>query len=66
MQLDPLTVGEDFAYFLEARPGCFFMLGGAPADGPTVHHTPGFRIDERCLGIGYRAMAAAVLALLTD
>lgn len=65
MQLDPLTVGEDFAYFLEARPGCFFMLGGAPADGPTVHHTPGFRIDERCLGIGYRAMSAAVLALLT-
>ena len=65
MQLDPLTVGEDFAYFLEARPGCFFMLGGAPADGPTVHHTPGFRIDERCLGIGYRAMSAAVLGLLT-
>lgn len=64
MQLAPLTVGEDFAYFLEARPGCFFMLGGAPAEGPTVHHTPGFRIDERCLGIGYRAMAAAVLALL--
>ncbi|HEY9286947.1 MAG TPA: M20 family metallopeptidase [Candidatus Dormibacteraeota bacterium] len=64
MQLDPLTVGEDFAYFLEARPGCFFMLGGAPADGPTVHHTPGFRVDERCLGIGYRAMGAAVLALL--
>lgn len=64
MQLDPLTVGEDFAYFLEARPGCFFMLGGAPADGPTVHHTPGFRIDERCLGIGYRALGAAVLALL--
>jgi amidohydrolase len=66
MQLDPLTVGEDFAYFLEARPGCFFMLGGAPAEGPTVHHTPGFRIDERCLAIGYRAMAAAVLALLTS
>ena len=63
-QLEPLTVGEDFAYFLEARPGCFFMLGGAPSEGPAVHHTPSFRIDERCLPIGYRAMAAAVLRLL--
>jgi amidohydrolase len=61
---EPLMVGEDFAYFLEERPGCFFLLGGAPADGATVHHTPGFRIDERCLKIGYQVMAAATLALL--
>ncbi len=23
----PLTASEDFSYFLEHRPGCFFMLG---------------------------------------
>ncbi|TMD11531.1 MAG: amidohydrolase, partial [Chloroflexi bacterium] len=23
--MEPLMVGEDFAYFLEARPGCFFL-----------------------------------------
>lgn len=23
----PLTASEDFSYFLEARPGCFYMLG---------------------------------------
>jgi amidohydrolase len=64
VSFEPLMVGEDFAYFLEARPGCFFLLGGAP-DGPTVvHHTPQFRIDERCLNIGYRVMGAAVLRLL--
>ena len=61
---EPLMVGEDFAYFLEVRPGCFFLLGGAPEGGPVVHHTPQFRIDERCLAIGYRVMAAAVLRLL--
>jgi len=61
---EPLMVGEDFAYFLEARPGCFFLLGGAP-EGPSVgHHTAEFRIDERCLPIGFRAMTAAVLRLL--
>jgi amidohydrolase len=63
---EPLMVGEDFADFLEARPGCFFLLGGAPEGQPVVHHTPEFRIDERCLPIGYRVMGAAVLKLLAD
>ena len=61
---EPLMVGEDFAYFLEARPGCFFLLGGAPDGPPVGHHTAEFRIDERCLPIGFRVMTAAVLALL--
>jgi amidohydrolase len=61
---EPLMVGEDVAYFLEARPGCFFLLGGAPDSGPVLHHTAEFRIDERCLAIGYRVMTAAVLRLL--
>jgi metal-dependent amidase/aminoacylase/carboxypeptidase family protein len=66
ISIEPLTVGEDFAYFLQERPGCFFVLGGAPEGPPVVHHTPEFRIDERCLPIGYRVMTAAVLALLDD
>jgi amidohydrolase len=62
----PLMVGEDFAYFLEARPGCFFLLGGAPEGARVGHHTAEFRIDERCLPIGFRVMTAAVLRLLED
>lgn len=65
VSFQPLMVGEDFAYFLEARPGCFFLLGAAPEGPPVVHHTPQFRIDERCLAIGYRVMGAAMLALLS-
>jgi len=61
---EPLMVAEDFAYFLESRPGCFFLLGGAPAGPPVVHHTAEFRIDERCLPIGFQVMSAAVLRLL--
>ena len=61
---EPLMVGEDYAYFLEARPGCFFLLGGAPEGPPVVHHTAEFRIDERCLPIGFQVMTAAVLRLL--
>jgi amidohydrolase len=61
---EPLMVGEDVAYFLDARPGCFFLLGGSPGSGPVLHHTAEFRVDERCLAIGYRVMTAAVLRLL--
>jgi len=62
---EPLMVGEDFAYFLEHRPGCFFLLGGKPDGAPVVHHTAEFRVDERCLAIGLRVMTAAVLRLLS-
>lgn len=64
VSVEPLMVGEDFAYFLEQRPGCFFLLGGAPEGPPVMHHTAQFRIDERCLAIGLKAMTAAVLRLL--
>jgi amidohydrolase len=60
---EPLMVGEDVAYFLEQRPGCFFLLGGAP-DGPgVVHHTADFHLDERCLPVGLEVLTAAVLRL---
>jgi amidohydrolase len=61
---ESLLVAEDFSYFLEGRPGCFFLLGGAPEGEHVHHHTPEFRIDERCLPIGYQVMAAAVTRLL--
>jgi amidohydrolase len=61
---EPLLVGEDVSLFLKERPGCFFLLGGAPVDGPRPHHSPEFKIDETCLGIGYRVMEAAVNRLL--
>jgi amidohydrolase len=61
---EPLLVGEDVSVFLEERPGCFFLVGAAPVDGPRPHHSPEFKIDEACLGIGYRVMEAAVHRLL--
>ncbi len=66
IQFEPLMVGEDVAYFLEGRPGCFFLLGGAPDGSAVVHHTADFRIDERCLPIGLEVLTAAVLRLVED
>jgi amidohydrolase len=48
------TGGEDMAYFLQAAPGAFFMLGaGNAARGITApHHHPKFDFDEACLPLG--------------
>lgn len=58
----PSMGGEDFAFYLEHVPGTMFRLGCArdttPASGL---HTPLFDIDERCLAIGAKMLATAVV-----
>ena len=47
--------GEDFAYYLEKVPGCFFFVGSAPNKKElfeTPHHCSHFNLDERALLIG--------------
>lgn len=51
----PSMGSEDFAYYLEQRPGCFVRIGARePEWEPIPLHSPGFDIDERSLGIGAR------------
>jgi amidohydrolase len=49
-----LTGSDDMAYFLEARPGAYFFLGGGNAARGIVHphHSARFDFDEACLGLG--------------
>ena len=47
--------GEDFSYYLQKVPGCFFFVGSAPDKNnilSTPHHCSHFDIDERSLLIG--------------
>ena len=47
--------GEDFSYYLQKVPGCFFFVGSAPDNNnilSTPHHCSHFDIDERSLLIG--------------
>jgi amidohydrolase len=55
------TWGEDFSYYLQRKPGAFFLVGsGNKAAGIFEPlHSARFNVDERCLVIG-----AAVLARL--
>ena len=47
--------GEDFSYFLQEVPGCYFLVGSAPEDREPLsvpHHCSRFDIDERALLVG--------------
>ncbi|HKD75927.1 MAG TPA: amidohydrolase, partial [Ktedonobacterales bacterium] len=60
------TVGDDMAYFLEAMPGCYFLVGVGNAErGITApHHSARFDIDEAGLAIGVEVLARSALAFL--
>ncbi len=67
--LDIRMTGEDFSYFANEIPGCFYRLGTAspePGNALGTHglHTPRFDVDEEALkvGTGLMAYAAATAA----
>ena len=50
---------EDFGYYTQAIPGCFFRLGVRNEAAGIIHnvHTPHFNIDENAIEIGMGMMA---------
>lgn len=58
---------EDFGYYTQHVPGCFFRLGVRNEEKGIVHnvHTPNFNIDERAIetGMGVMAWLGATLTL---
>ncbi|MDF1759756.1 MAG: amidohydrolase [Coxiellaceae bacterium] len=61
---EPVGFGEDFCYYLQHKPGAFFMLGsGNKSKGITNGlHSAQFDIDEDCMPIG----AAIACQILND
>ncbi|WP_342773813.1 amidohydrolase [Cohnella pontilimi] len=54
---DPIMAGEDFSYYLEQKPGCFFMVGAGRDDGTSApHHHPKFDIDEQAMLVAARML----------
>jgi amidohydrolase len=54
-QMDPCMGGEDFSYYLQKVPGCFFFVGSTPEGklpGSIPHHSSNFDINENALMIG--------------
>ena len=48
----PLMGSEDFAYMLQARPGCFLRIGNGPAENGNVLHSPTYDFNDRNLVVG--------------
>jgi amidohydrolase len=58
----PVMGGEDFAYYLEKVPGCFFLVGVAPGNAPYPPlHSDRFDFTDAALGVGMRMFAELVL-----
>lgn len=64
-----ITMGsEDFAYFMEETPACFFFIGSADAERGLNygHHHPKFDFDEAVLPHAAALMAQAAVDLLSS
>ncbi len=57
------TTAEDFSYFLQKIPGCFFRVGTGNKDKNISAnlHSPHFQIDERALEVSTAMLVALVL-----
>src|SRR5215470_11501231 len=58
--------GEDFAWYLESIPGSLFRLGTRPPGSlqEIDIHQPMFDVDERCIAVGVKVMAATALTAI--
>jgi amidohydrolase len=67
--VNQITMGsEDFAYFMEKTPACFFFVGSANAERNLNygHHHPRFDFDEAVLPQAAALMAQAAVDLLSS
>lgn len=63
----PISMGgDDFAFFLEKIPGCYFRLGTKNPNSEVIHnlHNGHFDIDERSLHLGAAILAHTALITL--
>jgi amidohydrolase len=62
LESPPVMGSEDFSYFAQAVPACFWFLGAGDDEHRFPNHHPAFDIDETALGAGIAAHVAVALA----
>jgi amidohydrolase len=58
----PVMGSEDFSYFAQVVPACFWFLGAGDDAHRFPNHHPAFDIDETAMAAGIAAHAAIALA----
>ena len=68
IEAPPMMGAEDFSYFLEQKPGCFYFVGSANEERGLNwgHHHPRFDIDEESMANGMEVMVRTVLRYLAS
>lgn len=63
---EPLTLGEDFAIYLQELPGAFWTLGVCPPETGEMPplHNPKMAPDERAIPVGIRMLVGSCLEFL--
>jgi amidohydrolase len=62
LEIPPIMGSEDFSYYAQRVPACFWFLGAADATHRFPNHHPAFDIDENAMIAGIAAHAAVALA----
>ena len=60
LDFEPTMGAEDFSYFLQARPGCYFVIGngdgahreGGHGMGPCMLHNPSYDFNDELIPLG--------------
>jgi len=50
--IDPVMGAEDFAFMLQARPGCYIFIGNGPGEGGCMLHNAHYDFNDEILPIG--------------
>ena len=49
---EPVMGSEDFAFMLQAKPGCYVFIGNGPGDGGCMLHNPHYDFNDAILPLG--------------
>ena len=63
IDLDLRMTAEDFSYYTQNMPGCFYRLGTGKSTGL---HTSTFNVDENSLEIGMGLMSWITINMLNE
>lgn len=59
-----MTVSEDFSYYSQVVPSCYFYIGAQPEETNFPHHHPKFDINEDAMMIAAKTVGVATLDVL--
>ncbi|WP_010093706.1 M20 metallopeptidase family protein [Ornithinibacillus scapharcae] len=65
-EIIPVMGGEDFAYYLQERPGAYFFTGAEKEGNHYPHHHPHFDFDERAMPIAAKTLISTYFAYQQD